>query len=194
MAARPGLRRFVFCERGVEHEAMGTLGLARALAAKGHDVICPIKRERDRARARHDRLAEAAVRDSALWPSYLIVRWVPDAAGRIDGDWHVKNWFRTRTLAWGQTAGIRWTLPAMIAETYRDVVVDLANPPARFAAGDKAVVAHGLHRGQSLKILASRRNKDGSWTYQAEPPPHLRLWGKSPQYWIAEDLLATRDA
>jgi hypothetical protein len=190
MAARPGLRRFVFEENGVELEAMGTLGLARALAAKGHDVICPIKRDRDRAKARHNRQAEPIFRDTALWPSYLIVRWRAAHTGMVELDWHLSNWFKTRTLAWGQTAGIRWTLPSAIAENYRNVVVDLVNPPARFGVGQTAVVATGLHRGQSLKILASRRNKDGSWTYQAEPPPYLRLCGKSPQYWIAEDFLA----
>lgn len=195
MAARPGLRRFKWsigdgAERK-ELEAMGTLGLAQWLGDRGHDVICPVRRERCRARARHDRLAEPQLRDSALWPSYLIVRWRVDGFGDPIFDWATQHLFRLRVLAWGQTGGIRWTLPTHIAEGYRNKVLDLANPDAKFKAGEQAVVAHGLHRGQAIKILASRRNKDGSWTYQAEPPPYLRLWGKSPQYWIAEDLLAS---
>jgi hypothetical protein len=189
MAARPGLRRFVFREDGKECEAMGTLGLARALTAMGHDAICPIKRERDRGRARHVRGATELFRDSALWPSYLIVKWAIDEAGAIRGGWPIKNWFNTRTIAWGQTAGIRWTLPAYVAERYRGKVLNLANPDAKFGAGQVAVVAQGPHRGQPIKILASRRNKDGSWTYQAEPPPYFKMMGKAPDYWIAEDLL-----
>lgn len=195
MAARPGLRRFHWFtgdgDKAQEHEAMGTLGLARFLQANGHDVICPVKRERCRARARHDRLADPGYRDTALWPSYLIVKWRVDPFGMPIFNWATAHMFRVRVLAWGQTAGIRWTLPTHIAEGYRGKVLDLANPDAGFKPGDTAVVAHGLHRGQSIKILASRRNKDGSWTYQAEPPPYLRLWGKSPQYWIAEDLLTS---
>lgn len=201
MAARPGLRRFVWTSGEgrdrKESVGMGTLGLAAALRARGHVVVCPILRQRLRGVVRHKRGVDPKTtpplptyRDSALWPSYLIVQWKVDANGELDADWTVRHWFETKVLAWGKTGDIRWTLPTMVAQRLSNLIEDTRNPPARFAAGEVAVVAHGLHRGQALKILASRRNKDGSWTYQAEPPPYLRLWGKTPSYWVADELLA----
>jgi hypothetical protein len=201
MAVRPGLRRFVWVsgngDERKESVGMGTLGMAAALRARGHIVVCPILRERLRGPARHKRNVDPktapalpTVRDSALWPSYLIVQWKVDEYGELDADHIVHHWFTTRAIAWGQTAGIKWTLPSMVAARLAKMIVDTTNPPARFGAGERAIVAHGLHRGESIKILAARRNKDGSWTYQAEPPPHLQLWGKKPDYWISEDVLA----